>query len=387
MAAPPNPAQEWALTVPLKFYGMPTPKDGLAPATFLRELTARKVKHNWTDAQVMPYMESCMDREAEAWFQSRVKSRTREFAVAADAPANNFEAFKLMFKQHYLLGGKTYRPNWSIILHQQKDEATSSYLSRSFNALHTWLEASAEDVTPTVPVADMQAIVAQRLNLANLIGINNDNQAARVAGIVGQVAGSVQAEHTRIMQVTIAEFHANLYDYLGKSMLFDGLRNPEQKRLAHRLLDEEKPINDVIDLLHSFSLKHSASAHLHSVDIFPGDSTDDSHEVGAAGTSGRGRGRGRGRGGRGGSGGTGAPRTAVPGGPCSFCGAKAHVTKDCPQRATCLRFGPQIVAEMQQQKARKVAAAAPDPAPLMATPVANPDAMWSAQAGNATGWQ
>ena len=388
MAQALNPAQEWALTVPLKFSGMPTPKDGLSPSAFLRELTNRKTKHAWTDAQVMPYLESSLDKEAEQWFNSRVKPRTREFADPTQAPARNFDAFTVMFKQHYLLGGKTYRPNWSMILHQQQNEATSSFLSRSFNALHTWLEANKGELSPTVPAANMVAAITPQFTPALLHGITPNNNDERLAPLIAEVAAAAEARHLVQQALLIEEMHATLYDFLGKAMLFDGLKNADQRRLAHRLLEEEKPITDVIDLVHSFSLRTSSNAHMHNIDAIP-DGADDSNAVGAAGTASRGRGRGRG--------GRGKRGNAAPGGrsdaaasACTFCGAKAHQTKDCPQRAQCLRFAPQIAAEMARSKKNVAAAdtAAPPAAqPLMAHPVPAPDHPWAAQPGNAAGWQ
>jgi len=372
--------QEMALAVPLKFFGVPTPKDTLTPRAFLRELESRQIKHGWNDKAIMPYLESCLDKEAGDWFNARVKTQTHKHDDEDEAPANNFEAFKKMFKQHYLLGGKTYRPNWSMILHQQKDEATSSYLSRSFNSLHMFIEANAEHLAPTVPKPNMATIIAAAFPRTALDGITAENQRTKHRDMVVAITAAVQDASDNNARIIVREHRATLYDFLGQAMLFDGLRNTEQRTLAHRLLDEEKPINDVIDLVHSLALRSTNKANVHGIDLTP-DDTPDAH-VDAAGQ--QAGGRGRGRGGRAGRGRGGGQRAATNGGPCTFCNAKDHATKDCKQRSTCLRFGPQIVAEMKKKAG--VSATTGTPA-LMDVPTAPQAHPWSPASGNASGWQ
>jgi len=269
------------------------------------------------------------------------------------------------------------------MLHQQKDEATSSYLSRSFNALYTFIEANAEEFAPTVPKPNMHQLVAQAFPRTSLEGITQENLRTSHKEIADKIVKAVQKASGDNAQKIVLEQRATLYDFLGKAMLFDGLRNTDQRTLAHRLLDEGKPINDVVDLVHSLALRSTNKANVHGIDLESSDPADAS--VDAAGPSGRG-GRG-GRSGRGGRGGRGGGRPPTNGGPCSFCNGKDHPMKDCKQRAQCLRFAPQIVAEMKKKAG--VAATSDTPAPLMdqpntRSPTAHP---WSPAAGNATGWQ
>ena len=154
-----NPgSQEFALAAPLKFYGIPTPKNTLAPEAFLRELKARQTKHKWDDVTTIRYMVSCLTGEAYAWWTGAAQANIDGNVPDSD-PNEKFATFEALFREHNFLGGATYRANWGVVLRQQKDEATSTYMSRAFSTLRTFVTHHADGFSPDVTVPNMGAIV------------------------------------------------------------------------------------------------------------------------------------------------------------------------------------------------------------------------------------
>jgi hypothetical protein len=125
---------EMSLNTPVLFWGITRASTngngkGITPNSFLKELESRQTRHNWTDSEMLRYIQSCLRGEADD-------------DLGPAGPTTNYSAFKLAFRQHYGIGGKTHKLNWADSFHQRSSESTAEYFARSSAELANHLRES-----------------------------------------------------------------------------------------------------------------------------------------------------------------------------------------------------------------------------------------------------
>jgi len=139
--------QELSLAQPILFYGLKSrDRDALSPEKFIREIEAKQTKYNWSDAETLPYIVSCLRGEAADWWTASLEND--DAADSPTGPTRNYKAFLKAFKEHYFLGGRTHRLNWRQTIVQQQGEDTITYLQRAMKELSTFIKENAHRALP-----------------------------------------------------------------------------------------------------------------------------------------------------------------------------------------------------------------------------------------------
>jgi hypothetical protein len=105
----------------------------------MKELENRQTRHNWTDSELLQYVQSCLLGDADLWWTGTL-STYEDLGPAG--PATNYSAFNLAFCQHYRISGKTHKLNWSDSFHQRSSKTTAGYFARSSTELANQLKES-----------------------------------------------------------------------------------------------------------------------------------------------------------------------------------------------------------------------------------------------------
>jgi hypothetical protein len=124
---------EMSLNTPVLFWGIKRASTngngkGITPNSFLKELESRQTQHNWTDSELLRYVQSCLRGEADLWWTGTL---TMYDDLGPAGRPTNYTAFKLAFRQHYGIGGKTHKLNWADSFHQRSSKSTAEYFARS----------------------------------------------------------------------------------------------------------------------------------------------------------------------------------------------------------------------------------------------------------------
>jgi hypothetical protein len=135
---------EMSLNTPVLFWGITRASTnrngkGITPNSFLKELEGRQTRHNWTDSELLRYVQSCLRGEADLWWTGTLNTYDN---LGPAGPTTNYSAFKLAFRQHYRIGGKTHKLNWADSFHQRSSESTAEYFARSSTELANNLNKS-----------------------------------------------------------------------------------------------------------------------------------------------------------------------------------------------------------------------------------------------------
>lgn len=358
------PTQEWALSLPMKFFGLPTPKNTLSPQAFLRELESRRTKHHWPDRHLLPYAQSCLYGEADSWFKGHVMPRADGTPLS---PTENFDVFRKLFEQHYYLGGKTFTPNWDHVLHQQANEGSAAYLSRSFAALHHIIVDHTTKMLgrPRLP----QFLPRLTAAATNFTQQHFQDQASFDANmpLLLQQLSQEATDATQLALLNAVPDHANAaFKFWAEQLLFQGLSNKDQRDQAKRLLAEGNTMYDVADMVNA--LRKQPTGHVapaapqEEIDLF-------GHHVDAYAPSNPNQGKKNQK-----------KKKTGPKTPqhkeCSFCNRRGHYQDACP-----LKQKAALLAVAEHNKDISTPATTPSAPALMSLALPSPPPQ-----GNGLGW-
>jgi hypothetical protein len=124
---------EMSLNTPVLFWGITCAATngngkGITPNSFLNDLESRQTLHNWTGEDLLRYVQSCLRGEADLWWTGMLSTYDD---LGPAGPTTNYSAFKLAFRQHYRIGGKTHKLNCADSFHQPSSKTTAEYFARS----------------------------------------------------------------------------------------------------------------------------------------------------------------------------------------------------------------------------------------------------------------
>jgi hypothetical protein len=132
--------QELSLTTPVLFYGRCKDGKSIPPNTFLMELEERQTSHGWEPSMLLRFVKSYLRGEAALWWEGCILSYGDD---QDQGPAENYAAFKTVFKQHYRIGGATNNLCWANTFCQRSDKDIGEYFSRATVELGNHFKESA----------------------------------------------------------------------------------------------------------------------------------------------------------------------------------------------------------------------------------------------------
>jgi hypothetical protein len=233
---------EMSLNTPVLFWGITRASNngngkGITPNSFLKELESRQTRHNWTDSELLRYVQSCLRGEADLWWTGMLTTYDN---LGPAGPTTNYTAFKLAFRQHYGIGGMTHKLNWADSFHQRSSKSTAEYFARSSAELANHLRESGTLLFgKEYACAD---ITAPFTNLHTAIETEIRNDTVTVESFTRQLRAALTAS-TAAMKAhdmnRLKSYRTNLHTFLNSQAIFQGIRSATSRTFATEQLDKQ----------------------------------------------------------------------------------------------------------------------------------------------------
>jgi hypothetical protein len=159
--------------------------------------------------------------------------------LSPTGPTTNYSAFKLAFRQHYGIGGKTHKLNWADSFHQRSSESTAEYFARSSAELANHLresetllfgkEYACADIT--APFTNLHTAIETEI-LNNTVTVDSFTRQLRAA-----LTASTAAMKTHNM-ARLKSYRTNLHTFLNSQAIFQGIRSATSRTFATEQLDK-----------------------------------------------------------------------------------------------------------------------------------------------------
>jgi hypothetical protein len=217
---------EMSLNTPVLFWAITRASTngngkGITPNSFLKELESRQTRHNWTDSELLRYVQSCLRGEADLWWTGTL---TTYDDLGPAGPTTNYSAFKLAFRQHYGNGGKTHKLNWADSFHQRSSESTAEYFARSSAELANHMRESETLLFgKEYACAD---ITAPFTNLHMAIKAEIRDNTVTEASLTRQLRAALTASSAAMKTHNMARlrsYRTNLHTLLNSQAIFQGI--------------------------------------------------------------------------------------------------------------------------------------------------------------------
>lgn len=321
---------ELSVAAPLLFYGLsraPNNAENISPTKFLQELEARRGRFMWQDGATITYATSCFRGEADR-FRQCLQIHQLNFGGPLHVTVN-YPAFRTAFQEHYGVGGRTHRIDWSALFVQQSGTGLSVYLMNGMATIAQAIKESPDDLIgpPVTEAIDFETAVYNNADLAEVLPVTRRLVTANLELLLVP-----QRQQYR------QRFATALSCFMYKQQLFMGINTQSIRRHALELC-ERHPDWTFLELTNKVLLFErqqrpgSKLAQIPKVEAII-DADDDDHDdndsshdeegsVEAAKAKGKGKKKPKGK-----------PAKIAPanGGPCTFCQGPRHTAAVCNKK-------------------------------------------------------
>jgi hypothetical protein len=233
---------EMSLNTPVLFWGITRASTngngkGITPNSFLKELESRQTRHNWTDEDLLRYVQSCPRGEADFWWTGMLSTYDN---LGQAGLTTNYSAFKLAFLQHYGKGRKTHKLNWADSFHQRSSKTTGEYFGRSSAELAYHLKESETLLFgKEYACAD---ITAQFTNFHTALEAEISDDTVTAASFTRQLRSALISSNAAMKAHDMARlksYRTNLHTFLTSQSIFQGIRSATSRTFAADQLDKK----------------------------------------------------------------------------------------------------------------------------------------------------